>query len=201
MKSPETNASPRLDWRWLALIWVILATTLTLRAFRIEGPAPFFADTDDAMRIVVVQDFIRGQGWYDLVQHRLNAPFGAEVHWSRLVDLPLAGLLLALTPILGEPAALVVTGTLWPLLLVGAVLYLSARLCLELVGEEAVLPALVLPILNPAILAEFTPGRVDHHNVVIVLTWPCSPAPSSASNAPDGPGWRGRLVPRRLRWP
>lgn len=170
MKSPETNASPRLDWRWLALIWVILATTLTLRAFRIEGPAPFFADTDDAMRIVVVQDFIRGQGWYDLVQHRLNAPFGAEVHWSRLVDLPLAGLLLALTPILGEPAALVVTGTLWPLLLVGAVLYLSARLCLELVGREAVLPALVLPVLNPAILAEFTPGRVDHHNVVIVLT-------------------------------
>jgi hypothetical protein len=170
VNSPETTASPRLDWRWLALIWVILATTLTLRAFRIEGPAPFFGDTDDAMRIVVVQDLIAGQGWYDLVQHRLNTPFGAEIHWSRLVDLPLAGLLLALTPILGEPAALVVTGTLWPLLLVGAVLYLSARLCLELVGEEAVLPALVLPVLNPAILAEFTPGRVDHHNIVIVLT-------------------------------
>lgn len=164
------TAHPRPDWRWLALIWALLAAILILRAFRVEGPAPFFADTDDAMRIVVVQDLIAGQGWYDLVQHRLNAPFGGEIHWSRLVDVPLAGLILLFTPILGPASALFVAGTVWPLLLVGAVLYFSARLCLELVGREALLPALVLPILNPALLAEFTPGRVDHHNVVIVLT-------------------------------
>lgn len=170
MTRPDSPLSPRLDWRWLVLVWAILALTLTLRAFQTQGPAPFFADTDDAMRMVVVRDLVAGQGWYDLVQHRLNAPFGAEVHWSRLVDLPLAALLLLLTPLLGEPGALVVAGTAWPLLLVGVMLWLSARLCLELVGEEALLPALILPILNPAMLAEFTPGRVDHHNVVIVLT-------------------------------
>lgn len=39
-----------------------------------------------------------------------------------------------------------------------------------MVGPEGVLPALVLPLLSPAITAEFSPGRVDHHSVVVLLT-------------------------------
>src|SRR5690606_17139562 len=97
-------------------------------------------------------------------------PLGAEMHWSRLVDLPLALLLGGLTPFVGADAAMVLAGTLWPLLLLALLLWLSARIVLDLVGEAGLLPALVLPVLSPAIMAEFTPGRVDHHNVVIVLT-------------------------------
>src|SRR5690606_34157163 len=58
----------------------------------------------------------------------------------------------------------------WPMLLFALLLWLSAGLAQRLVGPEGVLPALVLPVLSPAITAEFTPGRVDHHNVVILLT-------------------------------
>ena len=32
------------------------------------------------------------------------------------------------------------------------------------------LPAVVLPIVSPAITAEFAPGRIDHHGVIIILT-------------------------------
>jgi hypothetical protein len=49
------------------------------------------SDTDDNLRMMQVRDLMRGQDWYDLRQYRLNPPFGADIHWSRLVDLPIAG--------------------------------------------------------------------------------------------------------------
>ena len=46
-------------------------------------------DTDDAMRMVQVRDWLAGQGWYDLRALRLDPPAGTLMHWSRVVDLPL----------------------------------------------------------------------------------------------------------------
>lgn len=149
----------------LAAVTILLVRTLYGRA-----GLPFFADTDDAMRMVMVRDFLGGQGWYDLTAHRLNTPWGAELHWSRLVDLPLAILVMVFTPLFGMDGALVAAGSVWPMLLLALLLWVSARLAQRLVGPEGVLPALVLPVLSPAITAEFMPGRVDHHNVIILLT-------------------------------
>ncbi len=158
------------DLRLVALVFVAAATILVVRTLFGRAGMPFFADTDDAMRMVMVRDFLGGQPWYDLTAHRLNTPFGAELHWSRLIDLPLALLLGLFTPLLGGDLALVVTGFVWPMMLLAMLLWLSAMLAQRLVGPDGVLPALVLPVLSPAISAEFTPGRVDHHNVVILLT-------------------------------
>ena len=52
-----------------------------------------------------VRALLHGQGWYDLRDYRMNPPFGANIHWSRLVDLPIAGLILGLRPFLGGAAA------------------------------------------------------------------------------------------------
>ena len=159
----------RRDWLFLLLVWALAAGALLLRGMTAGAHGPLFGDTDDAMRMVVVRDFLAGQGWYDLVQHRLNTPHGAEIHWSRLIDVPLAGLL-ALSNLMFGPAATTLTGTIWPLLLLAIMLWLSARVTLELMGREGLVAALVLPILAPAILAEFMPGRLDHHNVIVLLT-------------------------------
>ena len=43
----------------------------------------------------------RRQDCFDLRQYRLNPPTGANIHWSRLVDLPIAGLILLLRPFVG----------------------------------------------------------------------------------------------------
>lgn len=166
------QSSPRSgpDLRLIAVVFAIAAIILVWRTLFWRAGTPFFVDTDDAMRMVMVTDFIHGQNWYDLTNHRLNTPFGAEIHWSRLVDLPLTLLVMGFTPLLGADTAIIVAGYIWPLLLLGVLLWLSAKLAYRLVGPEGVLPALVLPLLSPAIIAEFTPGRVDHHNVVILLT-------------------------------
>lgn len=165
---PRTRSGP--DLRLVALVFTVAATILVLRVWIGRSGSPFFADTDDAMRMVMARDLWDGQNWYDLSAHRLNTPFGAELHWSRLVDLPLALLLGLFTPLVGSQAALLVAGSIWPIILLACLLWLSARLAFSLVGPEGVLPALILPIVSPAITTEFTPGRVDHHSVIIVLT-------------------------------
>ena len=62
-----------------------------------------------------------------------------------------------------------ILGFLWPALLLLVLLWVSAKLTLDLVGREGLLPALVLPALSPAVMAEFSPGRIDHHSIQIIL--------------------------------
>ena len=168
MTDPAARSGP--DLRLVAAVFAVAVIILVVRTLFGRAGEPFFADTDDAMRMVMVRDFIDGQGWYDLTVQRLNTPWGAELHWSRLVDLPLALLVMLFTPVLGADAAMVAAGYVWPMALLAVLLWVSALLANRLVGPEGILPAVVLPVLSPAITAEFTPGRVDHHNVIILLT-------------------------------
>jgi hypothetical protein len=44
-------------------------------------------------------------GWYDLRNYRLDPALGGfDIHWSRLPDLPIAGLIVILKPFLGVRA-------------------------------------------------------------------------------------------------
>eukprot|EP01036_Dinobryon_divergens_P006670 gene6670-8856_t len=105
----------------LGLVWALTAAAYAGRALYNSATTPLFVDTDDAMRLNEVHDFLKGQNWFDLVQHRLNTPYGAELHWSRLIDLPEATLLWLLRLVAGSGAD-VVLGYVWPLLLLGPLL-------------------------------------------------------------------------------
>lgn len=157
-----------LDWRWLALVWLLVAATFVARTLYLAPGTPLLADTDDAMRMVVVRDLLGGQGWYDNIQHRLDTPFGAELHWSRLADLPLAGLTLLFSPLAGGFAETLAAFVL-PLIYLAGLLWLSGAIALQLAGPRAVLPALILPALSMTVLYEFVPGRVDHHSLQTLL--------------------------------
>jgi MFS family permease len=124
------------------------------------SPGQLQLDTDSAMRLAQVRDLMAGQGWFDLTQHRLNTPLGLPMHWSRLVDAPLALLMLV-----SERFAL----TAWPLLLFGALLFLLARLARALGGRPAMVPALLLALLCTELFAVFAPGNIDHHGLQLVL--------------------------------
>lgn len=157
-----------LDWRLFLVMYGLIAAAFIARAAFNAATIPLILDTDDAMRLVVVRDLLAGQGWYDNVQHRLNTPFGAELHWSRLGDLPLAALILVLRPVLGSTAETAAAYVL-PLLWLFVLLYLSGRVTLKLVGPEGLLPAFALPAVSLSVLGEFAPGRIDHHSVQILL--------------------------------
>jgi len=124
-------------------------------------------DTDDLMRLQQIRDWLAGQGFADLAQHRLGPVPGLEMHWSRLADLVPAALLRTLTPLLGVHAASVVAVTVSPLLLFAAMLIVLAAIARRL-GQSGFVAVILGALAFPAITL-FTPGRIDHHALQIVL--------------------------------
>lgn len=119
-------------------------------------------DNDSLLRLVQVRDLLAGQDWYDPTQYRMGLEGGFAMHWSRLIDLPVAALVL----LFGETAALV----LWPTLLCVAALFPIVAAARHLGGAHAVLPAAVLGGVALHFSAIFRPGALDHHNAQLVLT-------------------------------
>lgn len=152
----------------LLLVWAATVAAYVGKTWLTAATTPLILDTDDAMRLTEVRDFLGGQNWFDLVEHRLNTPYGGLIHWSRLIDLPEATLLGLLRLPFGATGD-VILAYAWPLLLLLPLLWLSARLSLRLAGRRALLPALLLPAFSLITLAEFAPGRLDHHSAQILL--------------------------------
>ena len=83
----------------ISLLFAAASVMLNLPV--IKGGVFNALSTDDAMRLVEVRDLIGGQGWFDLFQHRMDPPVGTSMHWSRLIDAPLAAMILLLKPLVG----------------------------------------------------------------------------------------------------
>ncbi|SFH88115.1 hypothetical protein [Bradyrhizobium sp. Gha] len=154
----------------LAMIWAIIVAVLALPAIK-TGVFDTLS-TDDAMRLVEVRDLLSGQGWFDLTQYRLDPP-GIAMHWSRIVDAPLAILIFLLRPLLGQHHAEALTLVLWPSLLMGAALWLAATIASQASAPadkpRAQLAAILLAALSIPALIHFRAGAIDHHNLQIVL--------------------------------
>ena len=128
-------------------------------------------DNDSLLRMVQVRDLIAGQGWFDLTQYRMGLDGGFVMHWSRIVDAPIAAIVVAGTWLsgsqpIGEAAALI----LWPILLFASALFLVLRSARLAHGESAMLPALVTGGTALYAVGVFSPGIIDHHNFQLVLT-------------------------------
>lgn len=128
-----------------------------------------FPDPDDTLRLVQVRDLIAGQGWFDLVQHRADAPGGGVLmHWSRLVDLPLALVILLLTPVVGSANAEVAALVIVPLITLGIAMLLAARIAWRLMGDEETNFTALIVALSVPVIAQLTPLRIDHHGWQLV---------------------------------
>lgn len=149
----------------VAFVWACATIVFAAKSEALFGVRNL--DSDDVMRLVQVRDLLGGQGWFDLVQHRV-APDGLVMHWSRIVDLGIASLILffgtVFPPELAERAA----GALWPTLLLGPALVAVAAIAERLGGRRAMpLGVILFCLIGPA-GAQFYPGRIDHHNVQLL---------------------------------
>lgn len=124
---------------------------------------------DDQLRMVQIRDFLNGQSWFDWTQYRMNAPDGAPMHWSRLIELPIAFLIMILSPIFGQNIAEMIAGTLIPLLGLTLTSYMLGRVALSLWNRQAAIFAIIMTWINPAIAFQFRPMRIDHHGWQIML--------------------------------
>ncbi|MDB5601728.1 MAG: hypothetical protein JWN71_3772 [Xanthobacteraceae bacterium] len=151
----------------LGLAWLLMAAQLLAQYW--ADTATTLPDTDDALRLVEMRNFLAGQGWFDLREPRLGLPPGYESHWSRLIDAGLAGLFVFFRLFADAAMAERLMGTAWPLLWMIPSLIGVAAIAWRLAGREAALIVLLLAVFNIPGLHPFRPGRIDHHNVQIAF--------------------------------
>jgi hypothetical protein len=121
-------------------------------------------DTDDNMRLMQVRALLAGQGWYDLRQYRLDPALGGfDIHWSRIVDLPIAALILILKPFLGTVAAEKWACGIAPLLPLSLAMTGIALTIRRLVSPQAWPIALIVLMGCTSTMLMFAPERIDHH--------------------------------------
>lgn len=151
------------NWRqWVMIVWLaVTGWYLYDRWGQIRWWS--LGDTDDNIRLMQVRAWLDGQGWYDLRQYRLNPPGGFDIHWSRIVDLPIAGLILFFrlftTPAWAERIAC----GLAPLLPLSVVMLALSATLRRLVSPFAWPVGLGLLLCANATMLMYMPMRIDHH--------------------------------------
>ena len=154
---------PAIVVAWL--VPAMLLAALSGQQVWFNGPTA----NDDLMRLVQVRDLLAGQDWFDLTQKRLDPHMGVEMHWSRLVDAPIAGLML-LAQVFADAATAEAVGlVVWPMTLLLAFMAGLAAISTQLNGRSGLLTTLAYGAMAVSALAYFAPGRIDHHNVQLVL--------------------------------
>ncbi len=166
---PERATSWLTPVRAALIAWLVTAA-LGLFAHWSQIGELRVGDADDALRIVQVRDLIAGQPWWDVGQHRINPLGGGGImHWSRIVDAPLAGAIALMTPLVGADSAERIAVSVWPLVLMLALFVLAARLGERLGSKHVALLSIGLLMLANMTLFQFQPLRVDHHGWQVLL--------------------------------
>ena len=164
--SGTETSSTRL-WPTVLGGWA-LATIVLCLAFAGAIAMLRFPDPDDAMRLLEVRDWLGGQSWWDVAQHRLNGGDFA-MHWSRLVDLPIAAAMLVLDPFFAPDIANRIAMTVVPLMTLLALMALAAELTRRVSDTERATLSLLLAPLSIPIIYQMRPLRIDHHGWQVVL--------------------------------
>lgn len=159
---PDRDAG---KWRivlLLGLAWLLMVG-ISIFMHRNDIATLRFSDPDDTMRLLEVRDFLAGQSWFDVSQHRANPPYGGPMHWSRLVDLPIAGVILLLRPFLGAHGAEIGAVLVVPALTLAALLYALYRAVCPLMRQGRALLCCAAFAISPFVVVQCAAMRIDHH--------------------------------------
>lgn len=188
--APRTGALPG----WIAsraglavLAWLTCCAVM-LWLHRSQFATLDFYDPDDALRLQQVRDWLGGQPFFDVSQHRVNPPAGGPMHWSRIVDMPIAALILLLRPFTGSAFAETMACAMVPLLLLGGTCWALYRAAARFGGRGVALAAVMLLVATPTILIQFGPFRIDHHG------WQIGMAAIALAGAFARNPWRGGVI-------
>ncbi|MDX8349858.1 hypothetical protein SLH49_17870 [Cognatiyoonia sp. IB215446] len=159
---------------------MLLHVTVFLAAVFVIGQSVFLSlnlwdnfarqDNDDILRLVMVRDFIAGQGWYDVVQYRILPPDGMPLHWSRYIDAAIAAIIVPLSYIFPMPVAELLGASIWPALIQLISLTIIAFGTQRIFGTVAACFAVICLVLWPVTGGwNSAAGNIDHHNVQILM--------------------------------
>ena len=161
---------------WLAWLYVVAACLYT-RGTGFNGNLVWF---DDRVRMVQVLNWINGPSllghWYDRTIMRVNLPEGFHTIWSRLVDIPIAAVILGFQHFIGQRPAAMLASVLIPLVQVLLLFYAASSFARPMVGKGnaklITLFVLFTSCLNAEYftLAGFQVGAASHHSWYVIFT-------------------------------
>ncbi|HUY68363.1 MAG TPA: hypothetical protein VMV79_03580, partial [Alphaproteobacteria bacterium] len=151
-------------------------------------------DSDDYMYLTQVLDWLRGQGWYNNIQHRLDPPVygigGDPIPFSRLPQIPMAALTLFFEWLgLGPTGAATVGALIWPPCLLAGFFMALRWLAAAFVPRDWAGASAFVLIFAPPTLFLFMPGHVDHHGLDLLLTTLALGGAVHMIREPEKPGW------------
>ncbi len=152
----------------LFLIWLAVSAVISMVSFD-QIASGIGWGPDDQLRQVQLRDWLAGQSWFDTTQYRIAAPDSQPMHWPRLIELPLALIILTLGPIIGPAAAETVAMTVVPLIALGLAMWLVAKITEQLFDRKIALLSAALTATAVPVIAQLRPMRIDHHGWQIVL--------------------------------
>ncbi|SFZ84199.1 hypothetical protein SAMN02983003_1874 [Devosia enhydra] len=154
---------------WLGIVlWALVSAALAARAWLSAETLPLHPSALDALRMASAEWLLRGQGWLQGLP-RLDTPLGAPAVGTPLADLPLTGLMALFGLLMPAADAADLAAIIWPLLLLLALMGISAGLLRTLMPGAWLLPALILPLISLVLLASFAPGRTGDATLLLVL--------------------------------
>jgi hypothetical protein len=172
----------------LIALGVTAAVAALLLVFTQSDLSTKLGDTDDAMRLMMVRALMSGEtGWFHPHLARLQPPLGLDMHWSRLADGGMAATIRLFELVMPPARAEIAMRLVWPLAWIFPAAWSALAIARRTGGPAALGPALALLLFNLLLYAQWQPGRIDHHNLQIVLSM------AALAGAVTG-GRRGGLV-------
>jgi hypothetical protein len=128
-----------------------------------------FIDSDDYLYMVQAIDWLHGQPWFDLLQHRIDPPLGTPIHFSHLLNIPYGGLTAFLAHWFDLMDAATIAAAIYPLFYFALLLVALRWASKPLVTAPWENITAFTALFSLSLLLQFTPGRVDHHGLEAVL--------------------------------
>jgi len=181
--NPDLGASRKSLVLTAFVVTLVVWATL---AWQRGNIAATLGDTDDATRMVLARGLLGGKGWFDQFIGRLQPPVGVYLHWSRLIDGGIAGLIWLAERVTSPVKAELGARFIWPMMWIFPAVLSGLAIAQKLGDRAAVLACAIIMLLTMRLYIQFVPGRVDHHNLQIVLILASMAA---ALRAGDSPRW------------
>ncbi|MCZ4341853.1 AcrB/AcrD/AcrF family protein [Sphingomonadaceae bacterium G21617-S1] len=164
-KQFEERMMAWIERRWRTVFWLMFLGACVYFLSYKWGQIRWLAlsDTDDNMRLAQVHAWLAGQPWFDLRQHKLAPPDGLNIHWSRIVDLPIAGLILIFRPFVGAFTADRIACAVAPMLALAPALWAIILTSRRAIHPRAYPIAFAVLMCASTCLFMWMPLRTDHH--------------------------------------